>query len=258
VWRPIAQSLQGPSHFADGSPCQDSHCVRVFGAEDDETLMACIADGAGSAKFSDVGSAMACTAMLENAATYFESQYKFDELQLEDVIGWCDDARARIRGEATTRDCSLRELATTLAVAIVTPRRAFFFQLGDGAIVVGNRGVYGVVFWPQSGEYANTTNFITSDEYRERLDFLMTDSRLSDVALFTDGLERLALRFDSQTPHAPFFEPLFRTVRAADDLDILSEQLRRFLGADSVQSRSDDDKTLILASRRANVLDHAV
>jgi hypothetical protein len=230
----------------------------VFEADGDETLLACIADGAGSAKYSDIGSAMACAAMLENAAAYFETKQKFDELQLEDVIRWCDDARLRIRAEASVRDCGLRELATTLVVAIVAPMRSFFFQLGDGAIVVGNRGVYGVVFWPQSGEYANTTNFITSDEYRERLDFLMTDSRLSDVALFTDGLERLALRFDSHTPHAPFFEPLFRTVRAADDLDILNEQLRRFLGADSVQSRSDDDKTLILASRRVDVLDHAV
>jgi hypothetical protein len=257
VWRPIAQSLQGPSHSADGSPCQDNHSLRVFGADGNETLVACVADGAGSAKYSDVGSAMACAAVLENAAAFFESKQQFDELQLEEVIRWCDDARARIRDEAIGRDCNLRELATTLVVAIVGARRAFFFQIGDGAIVLGSRGVYGVVFWPQSGEYANTTNFLTSDEYRQRLDFLATAGSMSDVALFSDGLERLALRFDSQTPHTPFFDPLFRTVRAAEDLDILSEQLRRFLGTDSVQSRSDDDKTLILASRR-NDIDHAV
>jgi hypothetical protein len=231
--------------------------LRVFGADADETLFACIADGAGSAKYSDVGSAIACAAVLENAAAHFESKRKFDDLQLEDVIRWCDDARGRIREEAVGRDCNWRELATTLAVAIVAPQQAFFFQIGDGAIVLGSRGVYGVVFWPQSGEYANTTNFLTSDEYRHRLDFFTTSGGFSDVALFTDGLERLALRFDSQTPHAPFFEPLFRTVRAAEDLDALSEQLRRFLGTDSVQSRSDDDKTLILASRRDD-LDHAV
>jgi hypothetical protein len=227
----------------------------VFGTDGDETLVACVADGAGSAKYSDVGSAMACAAVLENAATYFDRQQRFDQLQLEDVIGWCDDARGRIQAEAVGRDCNWRELATTLAVAIVGARRAFFFQVGDGAIVLGSRGVYGVVFWPQSGEYANTTNFLTSDGFRSRFEFLAINSCLSEVALFTDGLERLALRFDSQTPHAPFFDPLFRTVREANDLDLLSEQLRRFLGTESVQSRSDDDKTLILASRRD---DHAV
>jgi hypothetical protein len=69
------------------------------------------------------------------------------------------------------------------------------------------------------------------------------------VALFTDGLERLALRFDCRTPHIPFFDPLFRALRTASDLQSLNDGLRQFLASDSVQIRSDDDKTLILASR---------
>ena len=136
MWRPIAQSMQGPSHVADGSPCQDNHCVRVFGDGADATLVACIADGAGSAKYSEVGSAMACTAIAENAAAYFESQRRFDDLQLEDAIAWCDDGRARIREEASVRDCGIRELATTLAVAVVAPLRSFSlsnWRRGDGA-----------------------------------------------------------------------------------------------------------------------------
>jgi hypothetical protein len=248
--------MQGPSHVADGSPCQDSNCVRVFGEGADATLVACIADGAGSAKYSEVGSAVACTAIAENATSYFESQRRFDDLQLEDAIAWCDVGRARIREEAAVRDCAVRELATTLAVAVVGPARSFFFQIGDGAMVLRSRGVYGVVFWPQSGEFANSTNFLTADDYRKRLEFLATPSRSSDVAMFTDGLERLALRFDSQTPHVPFFDPLFQALRASDDLDHLSEQLRRFLGTEAMQSRSDDDKTLILATRRTD--DHAI
>ncbi|MEX0611687.1 MAG: hypothetical protein WD229_06175, partial [Pirellulales bacterium] len=63
------------------------------------------------------------------------------------------------------------------------------------------------------------------------------------------GLERLALRFDSHTAHEPFFAPLFRVLQSANDLDGLNEGLRQFLASDSVQARSDDDKTLILASR---------
>ena len=38
----------------------------------------------------------------------------------------------------------------------------------------------------------------------------------SDVALLTDGMERLALRFDSRTPHLPFFEPFFQALRTGD------------------------------------------
>jgi hypothetical protein len=110
-------------------------------------------------------------------------------------------------------------------------------------------GVYGVAFWPQSGEYANSTNFLPSPEFEQRLEFHSTTSQFSDIALMTDGLERLALRFDIRTPHGPFFEPLFRALRKSKDVGSLNEELRKFLTSDPVQSRSDDDKTLILASR---------
>jgi hypothetical protein len=249
VWRPIAQSLQGASHLAENSPCQDCHCVHLFGEPAEQTLVACIADGAGSAQFSDAGSAIACAAIGENAAAHFAAHGRLDDLEREDALRWCDEVRARIRNEAVARDCNPRELATTLCVAVLSPQRSIFFQIGDGAMVLGHDGLYGVVFWPQSGEYVNSTNFLTADEYAEQLEFLTTPSCPSDVALLTDGLERLALRFDNQTPHPPFFDPLFRALRTAGDIARLSEDLRRFLGTDPVQQRSDDDKTLILASR---------
>ena len=250
MWRHIAQSLQGPSHVADGTACQDSNIVHVLGNGSTGTLIACVADGAGSAKFSDTGSTIACNSVLESAAAHFESNGgRFDDLSREDVLHWCEDARARIQSEASARSCNCRELATTLCVAIAAPDCSVFFQIGDGAIIVGSHGIYGVVFWPQSGEYANSTNFLTADDYQDRLEFLTTTSRCSDIAVFTDGLERLALRFDSQTPHGPFFVPLFRALRSANDLDGLNEGLRQFLASDSVQVRSDDDKTLILATR---------
>jgi hypothetical protein len=250
VWRHIAQSLQGPSHLADGTACQDSNVVRLLGEGPKGTLVACVADGAGSARFSDTGATIACNTVLENAATHFEAHDgQFDGLHRDDVLQWCEDARMRIKSEAAARDCNCREFASTLCVVIAAPDCSVFFQIGDGAIIVGNHGIYGVVFWPQSGEYANSTNFLTADDYQDQLDFLTTTSRCSDIALFTDGLERLALRFDSHTPHGPFFAPLFRALRTADDLDGLNEGLRQFLASDSVQVRSDDDKTLILASR---------
>jgi hypothetical protein len=250
VWRHIAQSLQGPSHLADGTACQDSHVVRLLGDGPTGTLLACVADGAGSAKFSNTGAVITCNTVLENAAAHFEANGgRFDDLARDDVLRWCEDARTRINGEASARDCNCREFASTLCAVIAAPDCSVFFQIGDGAIIVGNHGVYGVVFWPQSGEYANSTNFLTADDYQDQLDFLTTTSRCSDIALFTDGLERLALRFDSRTPHSPFFAPLFRALRSANDLDGLNEGLRQFLASDSVQVRSDDDKTLILASR---------
>jgi hypothetical protein len=249
VWRHIAQSLQGSSHIADGTSCQDSNGVRLFGEDDACTLVACVADGAGSAKHSEIGSSIACTTILENAAAHFGEFGGFGSFDREDALRWCDDIRTRIQAAASERDCAARDLATTLSAVIAAPNSTAFFQIGDGGIILRTHGVYGVVFWPQSGEYANSTNFLTSDDFREKLEFQTVRARCCDVALLTDGLERLALRFNQQTPHVPFFEPFFNALHSAADVAGLSEGLRTFLGSDSVQQRSDDDKTLIIASR---------
>lgn len=249
MWRHVAQSLQGPSHKADGSVCQDSHFVCTLGNADSETMVACVADGAGSAKHSDIGSALACESIADSATLYFESHGSFAALRFNDVLGWCEQVREKIQLAAQSEGCQTRDLATTLCAAIISPAGSFFFQIGDGAITVGNNGIYGVVFWPQSGEYANVTNFITSDQFKNHLEFQATTSQVSDVALFTDGIERLALNFENQTPHMPFFQPLFHAVRQSDNNTSLENDLGHFLQSDSVKDRSDDDKTLILATQ---------
>jgi len=223
--------------------------VRVLGEDGSRALVACVADGAGSAKHSELGSSIACNSMIENATKFFETKGGFEDLQQQNVLEWCEDARTRILDAATLHDCRTREFATTLCVAIMGPTTSFFVQIGDGAIILGNDTLYGVVFWPQSGEYANSTNFLTSDEYEKQLEFLATPSKCSKVALMTDGIERIALRFDIQTPHTPFFDPLFRALSSTADVDSLNEGLRGFLSSNSVQLRSDDDKTLVLATR---------
>ena len=249
MWRHIGQSLQGSSHLADETPCQDNHSVRVLGEDGARTLVACVADGAGSARHSELGSSIVCNSMIENATKYFAANGSLENLQHETILRWCEDARSRILDAATLHDCRTREFATTLCVATMGPSTSYFVQIGDGAIILGNDVLYGVVFWPQSGEYANSTNFLTSDEYEQQLEFLATPSTCSKVALMTDGIERIALRFDIQTPHIPFFDPLFRALRSTADVDSLNEGLRGFLSSNSVQLRSDDDKTLVLATR---------
>jgi hypothetical protein len=65
-------------------------------------------------------------------------------------------------------------------------------------------------------------------------------------------LQRLALHYEGRTAHAPFFRPMFAPVRAADPgrAETLSTQLAAFLGSQPVNARTDDDKTLVLATRR--------
>ena len=133
-----------------------------------------------------------------------------------------------------------------------------FFQIGDGAIVVSNRAEpddYGWVFWPQHGEFANQTNFVTQDNALEVLEFELEERCVDEIAIFTDGIERLVLDLQEKTAHTPFFRTLFgwliQTEPAAVGEEIPpSEVVGRYLGSKEINNRTDDDKTLILASRR--------
>jgi hypothetical protein len=225
--------------------------VRVLENGAGQTVVACVADGAGSASRSDLGSALTCESIVQSATDYQESHGDFRQLQMDQVVHWCSSAREKLRATAEHEGCQLRDLATTLCTAILAPECSLFFQIGDGAITVGTQGVYGVVFWPQSGEYANVTNFITSDTFQNALEFQATPRPFTELALFTDGIERLALNFERQTPHLPFFQPLFHAVRNSQNGSQLSGDLGQFLQSSAVANRSDDDKTLILCTRLA-------
>jgi hypothetical protein len=250
MWRHISQSVVGPAHAVEGGFCQDCRSVQIFGTGTTSSLLACIADGAGSAKHGGIGAQIACRSILEYASAYFEIHHSFTGLDTSVVLQWCENIRHRLEREAANRRSFTRAFATTLCAAIIAPDHATFFQVGDGAIVLSNRGVLGVVFWPQSGEYANSTNFLTAGDFAEHLEFLSVPAKITDVALLTDGLERLALSFENQVPHPPFFRPLFDALHTNGDVDALSEALSLFLQSESVRARSDDDKTLVLASRR--------
>jgi Protein phosphatase 2C len=215
-----------------------------------DVVIAACADGAGSASHSHLGSQIACDTFLELSLKALNQTGEVPlEITREGVVEWYGVAKERIEREAVSLGLPSRELASTLLFALVTPAKATFAQVGDGAIVVKRGDDYVPVFWPQSGEYANTTNFLTSDDLDHLIDFRCSEEEVTDLAMFSDGLERLVLRFADRSVHRPSLEPLFTHLRAAGDIEALFAPLRQFLNSKAVNERTDDDKTLILASR---------
>jgi hypothetical protein len=167
------------------------------------------------------------------------------------IESWHDRIRRRLSLEACLRNIGIREFASTLLTAVVGPESCVFSQLGDGAIVIGGPSGYQPVFWPQSGEYASTTFFLTGDDYQEHLQVVESSEPPDTLAMFTDGLQHLALHFASRSAHGPFFAPMFTALRTAGNPEDLGDPLRQFLASPSVCDRTDDDKTLLLATRLA-------
>lgn len=170
------------------------------------------------------------------------------------VEQWITQISDQICEYANEEGLKRREYACTLLVVVAKPRQGCFFQVGDGAIVVGSEGEYFPVFWPITGEYANSTYFITDVSAIKQLQFeIINDQFLEDIALMSDGLQGLALHFQTKTAYSPFFRPMFDQLAEEAYLgfsSVLSATLQRFLDSESVCNRTDDDKTLILSTCR--------
>jgi hypothetical protein len=217
-------------------------------------LLAIASDGAGSARRSEEGSALAVELFLDEFSRACRER-GIAAIDRPFILAWLRKLRRRIAARAARAGTRGGDYACTALGAVVAPDRAVFFQIGDGAIVVPGRhgpGDYDWVFWPHHGEYANTTNFVTQREAWRSLEIAFRVGAIDEVALFTDGIERLVLDLRARTAHAPFFRPLFGWLAATKppERSEASPALAQYLGSKQVCDRTDDDKTLIMATRR--------
>lgn len=241
MWKLVFGSVRGTSHVQSGQPCQD-HCAgTVVGT----ALVAACSDGAGSAELSQLGSRYAVERFLEEAV-----QSVGDAAPERDVIGaWVDAARARVLEEASAQGVPPRQLACTFLGAVAGVGWTAYAQIGDGVIVFDGETGYELAFWPDNGEYANATRFLTDEDYRDHLHIEIVPRQVDEIALLTDGLQMLALDFAQARVHSPFFTPLFRTLRNGPDEATLRASLLGFMDSRRVNDKTDDDKTLLIATR---------
>jgi hypothetical protein len=175
------------------------------------------------------------------------TQLNFKQITQEQVRAWMQEVLNYLTVVSERERLPLNQLACTLLLGIVAPTGAVFAQIGDGAWVVEKDGELVPATWPQNGEYANITTFITTESALNSMYFVRLTGTISAVAGFSDGLQALALCFATRQAHAPFFKPMFDSVRACNDETDLIVPLRGFLASEFVNSRTDDDKTLVLA-----------
>jgi hypothetical protein len=259
-WRVVATSVAGTSHVARDEPCADCCDYREFRAADESAILVLVAsDGAGSAALGAAGARLTCDAILERAKVWVDAGQPLSSFTIADAQTWLAEARGDIKIMADLSDSPARterDFACTLLAALVDTNHAVFFQIGDGGIVRRSPSGLDPVFWPESGEYANCTYFVTDANAEAHLQFCTLDA-VDAVGMFTDGVQPLALHYATRTAHAPFFAPMFEylTGSAAPNPDESMEALREFLNSPPVNARTDDDKTLILAAR---VMDQVV
>lgn len=248
-WRYASASVIGTSHTRSNLPCQDaSRCEVVRGGSDDFLVVA-VSDGAGSKPCSEVGARLACDTVFEGVKHCVERGEPIQALVPSRLV---TTVRKAIEQEASTSNRPIDHYACTLLVAVVGSSESLFFHVGDGSIVVREResDAYECVFWPQKGEYANQTHFVTDADVLEHVE-LKRLGRIDEVAAFSDGIESLVLRFSQRAPHGPFFTRRFERLRQepSGHSERYSKMLEQYLANPEINKQTDDDKTLALATR---------
>lgn len=252
-WKIIAASVTGTSHLVKNAACDDFHVWQVIGSGDG-ILIAVASDGAGSAKRGGAGAKTTCQTFIREITEFAEKNAHIKGLIRRDVLEWIKLLQTQFQILAAAEKLETSDFACTLLASIIADENAVFLQIGDGGMVYSAPDTpedYHLVIEPQQGEYANATNFVTDLDAAATLKFEMIEKRINEVAIFTDGLQRIALDYQTNTAHAPFFRPMFAPLRAAKGAPNLDERLSDFLDSPKVNERTDDDKTLILAARQA-------
>lgn len=252
IWKVIGQSVIGTSHVLTDKTCEDASSFKIVQLEDKQAaLLAFVSDGAGSAAFAAKAAEESVLKSIELASEFIRSGSTFKDANLRALVEQVYD---HIESLANEEQVPKNEFSCTLLGFILLPKKSIYFQIGDGAIITGDEdGFFTPVWWPHNGEYQNTTTFLIDDPSLANLKIKITDTPVKEAALFTDGLQMLALNNETESVHQPFFEALFPLVRKAttdEHLSILNKRLIDYLSGNSINARTDDDKTLLLASRK--------
>ncbi len=246
IWKVVSASVNGIVHEKSGQICQDSHSWKVIGKK---TLIAGVADGAGSALFSDEGSKLAVQIAIKRLSKLIEKPKFDDDSYLRNImVDSLRSAKMAIEDKARSENKSIRDFATTLILLIATDEFVSAVQIGDGAVIIMENNIITTLTKPSYREYINETEFLTSFSDFDDLKIEIKRCKIKDLAIISDGLQMIALNLPDYTPFRGFFLPLFDFLKKAEDEKKASKQLEDFLRSPRVTERTDDDLTLLLAT----------
>src|SRR5262249_47963731 len=181
----------------------------------DEPIIAiAVSDGAGSTTRGEDGAAITCASLIEQAELFLARNRSLASMTKENAHEWLDAVRKAITDRASDAEHEVRDYACTMLLALVDAETAVFLQIGDGVIVVNDQEQHwSWIFWPERGEFANTTFFVTDAAAADHLRFEQRHGPIDEIALLSDGIEPLVLHYASRAVYAPFFDRMFGPVR---------------------------------------------
>lgn len=257
-WHFAKATAIGTAHLNQNTECQDRSACVTIETDCGEILIAAVADGAGSTTHGQIGAEIACEIFINETKSVLQSCSDSSAESINADFGkrWLEYFQKRIAETARNDEKQIRDYASTFIGAVVGENSAAFFQIGDGAVVYsvsGEADSYHFGIEITESEYVNMTDFLTDETAGERLQYKLIKERIEDLILFSDGVAAVAVNHQNNQPHEPFLIPMIAPLRNGNSTNGLNEKLEKFLASPKINEKTDDDKTIILASRHESL-----
>ena len=247
---PNALSLTaiGSSHVQRGVPCQDSSSTLAL---DPATHLMVVADGAGSAEYSHIGSRRAVELVSAFAVEHWRQATLSPEglrLFLQGLLSRvAHEFQISVGNDSRMMDGRLSDYSTTLALTVVSWPWIAYGGIGDAFLVGADPDdqLHLLVSPVKEGEFRNETEFLNAGATVNYRIFL--DNTLSGLVLSTDGLEKFIEERVVEDPvqgRRPVMWAPSRTfvgLLAAAQQNTPPAEISAALSGDEFQKRKGDD-----------------
>jgi hypothetical protein len=202
-WKNAAIAVQGKDHIETSLPCQDSVSTRTLNG----VFAMALGDGAGSKKSSHIGSKLITDKVTSLLVTHFdkylilmeESESKGNPFEDFNLL------REPLIQELTNElnnfiiknsDIQFNDLASTLMFYAQKNDTFIMGHLGDGMIIglvnEAGRQYLKVLSYPDNGEEANITFFITNENVKEHFRiYTGKNQHFQGILMMSDGPEEV-------------------------------------------------------------------
>jgi|GEM_PF-663416 len=246
-WKAVLGKGIGTSHIKTNKPCQDYGHYEIL----DDVFIGAVSDGAGSARLSHIGSETAVKVAITELKQYeWQQSQPLTQQKAKEIFSKVlEEVKSALNKKAQENNCLSKDLACTLLAVVATPKWLAAMQVGDGLIVVGSQGKddYELLFKPDKGEYVNQTTFVTSSQALKKMQVNVRQNSHNFISISTDWNENIAVNHNKDwKPATKFFEVLKSWLQEMTE-EKCKQELNNFLNSKDVNSKTEDDKTLLLA-----------
>jgi hypothetical protein len=148
-----------------------------------------LADGAGTARFAEVGARLAIEAVVRRLKRQFRTLLRMADHDAKHIL--IDAIRQRFAVQADSDGAAPSDYACTLLFAATDGRQWLLGQIGDGRIGVQTRGgAWRALPLSTRGEFHNETVFVTSSNALDAFQMMrVADETFAACILMSDGAE---------------------------------------------------------------------